>query len=63
MYAENSKSDATLKNLNFLCDVEFILGLPCILLMFKCVHALIKIAQSNDVFMCDFVGFCQTGPT
>jgi hypothetical protein len=56
MHVESYKSDATLKNLNSLCDVELILlGLPCILLMFGCVHALMKIAQNKDVFMCNFV--------
>ncbi len=55
MHVESSKSDAFLKNLNSLCDVEFILKLPCILLMFEYVHALIKIAQRKDVFMCNFV--------
>jgi hypothetical protein len=59
MYAEKPRSGATLKNLNFLCDVQFILGLPCILLMVECVHALVKLAQSKDVFMCDFVEFVK----
>jgi len=36
-------------------DVEMILGLPSIFLMFECVHALIKVAQGKDVFVCDFV--------
>jgi len=44
MHVESSKSDVALKNLNSLCDVELIFGLPCILLMLECVHALIKIA-------------------
>jgi hypothetical protein len=55
MHVKSSKNDVALKNLNSLCDVEFILGLPCILLMLECVHTLIKIAQNKDVFMCDFV--------
>jgi hypothetical protein len=59
MHVKSSKSDAALKNLNSLCDVELILGLPCILLMLECVHALIKIAQNKDVFMCDFVEFVK----
>jgi hypothetical protein len=36
MHVKSSKSDATLKNLNSLCDVELILGLPCILPMLEC---------------------------
>jgi hypothetical protein len=59
MYAENSRSNAILKNLNFLCDVEFIIGILCIFSMLECVHALIKIAKSKDVFMCDFVEFVK----
>jgi len=59
MHVESSKSDVTLKNLNSLCDVELILGLPCILPMLECVHALIKIAQNKNVFMCNFVEFVK----
>jgi hypothetical protein len=44
-----------LKNLNVMCDVEFILGMPCILPLLKCVHMFIKIAQDRNVFVCDFV--------
>jgi hypothetical protein len=44
-----------LNNLNVMCDVEFILGLPCILPLLKCVHMLIKIAQDTNIFVCDFV--------
>jgi hypothetical protein len=59
MYTKNSRSNVALRNLNCLCDVELVLGLPCILLMFECVHALIKIAQNKDVFMCNFVEFVK----
>jgi hypothetical protein len=59
MYTKNSRSNVALKNLNFLFDVELILGLPCILLMLECVHALMKIAQNKDVFMCNFVEFIK----
>jgi len=39
---KSTKSEIALKNLNALCDVEFILRLFCILPFFKCVHTLIK---------------------
>jgi hypothetical protein len=55
MQAESPKSDTTSKNLNVLCDMELILGLPCLLPLFECVHKLIKIAQGQDVFVCDLV--------
>jgi len=38
-----------------MCDVELILGLPCILPLLECVHMLIKIAQGRNAFVCDFV--------
>ncbi len=41
------------------CDIEFIIGLPFILLMLECVHALIKFALNKDVFVCDFVKFVK----
>jgi len=52
MHAKNQWNDVAWKNLNSLCDVEVILGLPCIL---ECVHALIKVTQNKDVFVCNFV--------
>jgi hypothetical protein len=55
MHIKSSKNEVILKNLNVLCNIKFILGLPCILPMFECVHALIKIAQHWNVFVCDFV--------
>jgi hypothetical protein len=30
MHALNAKNGGVLRNLNALCDIEFILGLPCI---------------------------------
>jgi hypothetical protein len=37
------------------CDLHIFLGLVCILHLLKSMHALIKFAQSRDVFMCDLV--------
>jgi hypothetical protein len=51
----SKQNDAIWKHLNSLCDVEVILGLPYIYPLFECVHALIKVAQGKDVFVCDFV--------
>jgi hypothetical protein len=44
MYVENMKINFTFKNLNVICDLEFILRLPCTLTLLECVHTLIKIA-------------------
>jgi hypothetical protein len=55
MHAKNQRNDVVNKNQNSLCDVEVIPGLRCILSLLKCVHALIKVAQIKDVFVCNFV--------
>jgi len=55
MDIKSSNNEVILKNLNALCNIKFILELPCILPMFECVCALIKIAQHWNVFVCDFV--------
>lgn len=55
IHLKSTKSEIALKNLNASCDVEFILGLPCILPFLKCVHTLIKFAQGKGVFVYNFV--------
>jgi hypothetical protein len=55
IHAKNQWKDVAWKNLNSLCDVEVILGLHCILLLFECVHTLIKVTQNKNVFVCFFV--------
>jgi hypothetical protein len=45
MHVGSPKSDIASKNLSALCDMELILGLPCLLPLLECVHKLIKIAQ------------------
>jgi hypothetical protein len=63
MDIKSSKNEIILKNLNAFCNIKFILGLPCILPMFECVRAFIKIAQYWNVFVCDFVAkIHQTSP-
>ncbi len=48
MHTKSSKSEVLQKNLNALCDVEFILGLHCVFPLLKCVHVLIKVTQNKD---------------
>jgi hypothetical protein len=55
MHAKNPKNDTTSKNLSVLCDVELILGLPCLLPLLECVHKFIKIVQGRDIFVCNLV--------
>jgi hypothetical protein len=45
----------TRPTLEFLCDVQVVLSLMCIMRMLEVVHDLIKFAQNRDTFMCDFV--------
>jgi hypothetical protein len=45
------------------CDLHILLGLVCILHLLKSMHALIKFAQSRNVFVCDLVAtikVCQS---
>jgi hypothetical protein len=55
MQVKFAKSEVFFKNLNSLCDVEFILGLLCILPLLECVHTLIKFEQHRDVFIYNFM--------
>jgi hypothetical protein len=55
MHVKSPNNDIANKNLSALCDMELILGLPCLLPLFECVHKLIKIAQGQDVFVCNLV--------
>jgi hypothetical protein len=41
--------------MNAMFDVELILGMSYILPLLECVHMLIKVAKSRDVFVC----FCR----
>jgi hypothetical protein len=45
IHVESPKNDTTNKNWNVLFDMELILGLPCLVPLFECVHKFIKIAQ------------------
>jgi hypothetical protein len=44
-----------MKNLNALCDIGFIFGFPYILPLLEIMNTLIKIAQSTNAFVYDFV--------
>lgn len=59
MHTESVRNEPILKNSNVFCDFEVILGIPCIFITFECVYALINIAHSKDVFVCDFVEFVK----
>jgi hypothetical protein len=50
-----TKKQLVWENLNLLCDLELILGLPCIFPMLEVVHMLIKYVQRRDVFICEFI--------
>ncbi len=55
MHVESPKSDIANKNLSALCDMELILGFPCLLPLLECVYKFIKIAQGWDVYVCNLV--------
>jgi hypothetical protein len=45
----------TKTNLQYLCDIEVVMGLANIMPLLESVHVLIKFAQAHDTFLCDFV--------
>jgi hypothetical protein len=47
--------ESTITDLLNLCDIVTILGLPCNLPILEFVYALMKFAQSIDVFVCDYI--------
>jgi len=55
MYANAPKNNIAIKNLSLLCDLELIMGLHAIVPLLDFVHVLIKLAQSYDVFICNFI--------
>jgi hypothetical protein len=55
MYANAPKNNIAIKNLSLLCDLELIMGLHAIVPLLDFVHVLIKLAQSCDVFICNFI--------
>jgi hypothetical protein len=59
MHVDNAKNEVALENLIEMCDIEFILGLCCILPLFEIIHMLFKIAQGKDVSVYYFVNFVK----
>jgi hypothetical protein len=57
MHTKSSKIKVAFKNLHALLVVRLTLWFLYILPMLECVHALIKIAQSPVVVVCDFVEY------
>jgi hypothetical protein len=49
----------TWKNLGYLCDIEVVIGLTCIMPLLEEVHVFIKFAQLKDSFVHDFVTFVK----
>jgi hypothetical protein len=42
-------------NMGYLCDIEMIMGLICIIPLLEAMHTLIKLVQGQNIFVCDFV--------
>jgi hypothetical protein len=55
MALDNPTNQQVKLNHENLCDLQVLLGLVCILPMLESVHALIKIAQMRDLYVCDLV--------
>jgi hypothetical protein len=45
----------TKTNLQYLCDIEMVMGLVYITPLLESIHVFIKFAQAHDTFVCDFV--------
>jgi hypothetical protein len=50
-----SRNNIVAINLNLFCDLELIIGLHVILPFLDFMHTLVKLTQSCDVFVCEFV--------
>ncbi len=55
MHVDASRSSIVVKNLSLFCDLELIIGLHAILLLLDSMHTFIKLTQSCDVFVRDFI--------
>ncbi len=42
-------------NMGYLCDIEMIMGLICIMPLLEAMHTLIKLVQGQNIFVYDFV--------
>ncbi len=55
MHFNCEKNKSTLDNFELLCELDLILGLPCVMLILEVVHSLINCAQCRDVFIMEFL--------
>ncbi len=55
MTLDNPTNQQVMLKYEHLCDIHILLGLACIFPLWESMHALIKFAQSKDVFVCDLV--------
>ncbi len=55
MTLDNPTNQQAMLNYEHICDIHIFLGFVCIFPLLDSVHALIKFAQSRDVFVCDLV--------
>jgi hypothetical protein len=55
MHTNAPKSKLAQENLDLSCDLELVFGQPCILPMLEVVHTLIKYAQRQNYFICEFM--------
>ena len=47
--------ETTRHNYDLLCDIGTLLALPCLMPLLDCVNSLMKFAQSNHVFVSDYI--------
>ncbi len=55
MTLDNLTSQQAMLNYEHLCDIHILLRFASTLPLLEFMHALIKVAQSRDVFVCDLV--------
>jgi hypothetical protein len=60
MHTNAPKNKPIHENLDLLCDLELVFGLPCILPMLEVVHTLIKYGQRWDVFIREFINVVKS---
>ena len=48
-------NSAAASNFDYLSDIEVLLSLACFIPLLNTVHCLIKLSQSHDIFICDFL--------
>jgi acetyl/propionyl-CoA carboxylase alpha subunit len=55
MTTNSANVESAKANLLNLCDIDMILGLPCILPMLESMNGLMKFVQGKDIFVCDYI--------